>query len=178
MSTTRPELSERTESARSNTTVTMLAVIAVFVALSAVGSLVKIPSPLGTVAFDSAPGFFVGIAFGGVPGAIVALIGHLITAAMTGFPLTLPMHLIIAVGMGLCAWAFGVLGRRGNVGLVIGFVVAAVLNSFVLGLIVLPIGGVAMYTGMSISLLVGAIANLAVATIAYLALRNTRLLRR
>lgn len=178
MSTTRTELSDRTQTTGSNATVRMLAIIAVFVALSAVGSLIKIPSPLGTVAFDSAPGFFVAVAFGGVAGAIVAFVGHLITAAMTGFPLTLPMHLIVAVGMGVCAWAFGVLGRRGNVGLVIGFVVAAVLNSFVLGLIVLPVGGVAMYTGMSISLLVGAVANLAVAAIAYLALRNTRLLRR
>lgn len=175
MPTNKPDLAQRTEAPKANATVRILAVIAVFTALSAVGSLVKIPSPLGTVAFDSAPGYFVAAAFGGLPGAVVACLGHLITAAMTGFPLSLPIHIVIALGMGICAWTFGLFARRGNVGMVIGFVLAALLNSVVLSLIVLPVGGVAMYKGMTVFLLIGTVVNLALAMIAHLALRRSRI---
>lgn len=34
-----------------------IARLAILIALSAVGALIKIPSPVGTVAFDSAPAF-------------------------------------------------------------------------------------------------------------------------
>ena len=59
-----------------------LAIIAVFVALSAAGSLVKIPSPLGSVGLDSAPGFFTALAFGGWLGFLVIAIGHLLTSCL------------------------------------------------------------------------------------------------
>jgi len=153
-----------------------LAVMAIFIALAAVGSLIKIPSPVGTIGLDSAPGFFVAIGFAGWMGAVVAAVGHLITAAVVGFPLSLPVHLVLAVGMAACAFVFGWLGRKGTVGLIAGFVLAALLNSVVLGLIMLPIGGVVAYTATIIPLLIGATMNLAIATVAYLALRNTRLL--
>ncbi|WOQ18731.1 ECF transporter S component [Raineyella sp. W15-4] len=152
-----------------------VAIMAVFIALSAVGSLIKLPSPLGTVALDSAPGFFTAVAFGGWLGFVVAAVGHLLTSAIAGFPLTLPLHLLIALGMGICAQVFCWLGRRGTVGMVAGLVVTAVLNSFGLGLVVLPVGGWGMYVASVPSLLVGAVVNLVIATIAYYAVRNTRL---
>ena len=153
-----------------------LAIMAVFIALSAVGSLVKIPSPLGTVGLDSAPGFFAALAFGGWVGFIVIAIGHLLTAAIVGFPLTLPVHLAIAFGMGLCALAFRWIGKRGLAWLAVAVVVAALLNSFALGLIVLPIGGWAMYVASVPSLLVGAVINLVIAAAAYWAVRDSKLL--
>lgn len=153
-----------------------LAVLAVFIALSAVGSLIKIPSPVGTIGLDAAPGFFVAVGFAGWMGAVVAAVGHLVTSAVVGFPLSLPVHLAIAAGMALCAGVFGWLGRRSTTGLVIGFVVAALINSVVLGLIMIPIGGVPLYLATIVPLLIGAVVNLGIATAAYLALRNTRLL--
>ncbi|WOP18269.1 ECF transporter S component [Raineyella sp. LH-20] len=151
-----------------------VAVMAIFIALSAVGSLVKLPSPLGTVALDSAPGFFAAVAFGGWVGFVVAAVGHLLTAALTGFPLTLPLHLLIAVGMGVCALVFSWLARRGTVGMVVGLVVTALLNSVGLGLVVLPVGGWGMYVAAVPSLLAGAVVNLVIAAVAYYAVRNTR----
>lgn len=154
-----------------------LAIMAIFIALSAVGSLIKIPSPLGTVGLDSAPGFFAALAFGGPTGAVVIAVGHLLTSAIVGFPMTLPMHLAIALGMAGCAVALRWVARRGGtVRLVVAAVVAALLNSVVLGLTVLPIGGWGMYAATVPFLLVGAVLNLAIAAIAYRALRGSRLL--
>ena len=152
-----------------------LAIMAVFIALSAVGSLVKIPSPLGTVGLDSAPGFFAALAFGGWVGFIVIAVGHLLASAIVGLPLTLPVHLAIAIGMGLCALAFCWLGKRGLVWLAGAVVATALLNSFGLGLIVLPIGGWGMYLASVPSLLIGAVVNLVIAAVAYWAVRDSTL---
>lgn len=174
---TTPKLEERAhDQSAGGLSARKLAIMAIFIALSAVGALIRIPSPVGTVALDAAPGFFVALGFGGWMGAVVALVGHLLTAAITGFPLTLPVHLVIGVGMGACAWVFGWLGRKGTAGLVAGFVLALLINSPVLALIMLPMGGWALYIATVPSLAVGAAVNLAIATIAYLPLRKTRLL--
>lgn len=171
-------ISERTpdQATKAPLSARKLAIMAVFIALSAAGSLVKIPSPLGTVGLDSAPGFFTAVAFGGWMGFIVIAIGHLLGSAIVGFPLTLPVHLVIAVGMGLCALAFRWVGRRGTVWLVVSVVTTSLLNSFGLGLIVVPIGGWGMYLASVPSLLLGAAVNLVLAAIAYRALRTSKLL--
>lgn len=176
MSTTKPALDERAHDAQAVFSVKRITVMAIFVALSAVGALIKIPSPLGTIALDSAPGFFVALGFTGWMGAVVAAIGHLLTAAFTGFPQTIPVHLFIAVGMGVCAWILGTLKKFGTVGVVGGFVLAAVLNSFGLALILIPLAGMPAYLAAVPFLLVGAVVNLAIAVLAWLALRTTSLL--
>ncbi len=174
---TQPKLEDRPHDQRAfGLSARRLAIMAVFIALSAVGALIKIPSPVGTVALDAAPGFFVAIGFGGWMGAVVAAVGHLLTAGVTGFPLTLPLHLAIAAGMAACAWVFGWLGRKGTAGLVAGFVLAVIINSPVLALIMLPVGGWPLYLATLPSLAIGAVLNLAIATVAYLSLRKTPLL--
>lgn len=172
-------LSDRAPDLTSATRVSarQLALMAIFIALSAVGALVKIPSPVGSVGLDSAPGFFAAIGFGGWVGFAVIAIGHLLTSAIVGFPLTLPIHLAIAVGMGGCALVFRWIGRRQQVAwLGLAIVLAAVLNSFVLGLVVLPLGGWGMYVAALPSLLVGAVLNLVIAGVAYRTVRNSPLL--
>lgn len=154
-----------------------LAVMAIFIALSAVGALVKIPSPMGTVGLDSAPGYFVAVAFGGGMGALVIAIGHLLTSAVVGFPFTLPVHLLIAAGMAVCALVFRLLGRRGKSGWLVAAVVAAtLLNSLGVGLVVLPVGGTALYLAVIVPLLMGSAVNVTVAALAYLAVSNSTLL--
>jgi uncharacterized membrane protein len=158
-------------------TARQLALMAIFIALSAVGSVVKIPSPLGSVGLDSAPGFFAAVGFGGWVGFVVIAVGHLLTSAIVGFPLTLPIHAVIALGMGGCALVFRWLGRRSNPAwLVLAIVVVALLNSVVLGLIVLPLGGWAMYLAAVPSLLLGAVVNLVIAGVAYRTVRTSPLL--
>ncbi|MTI46581.1 MAG: ECF transporter S component [Firmicutes bacterium] len=112
---------------------TRLAYIAMLIALSAVGSLIKIQ---GSIAFDSMPGFFAALFLGPVAGALVAGIGHFLSALTSGFPYTLPMHLIVAAEMALFAFIFGWVYRRSNG--IIASIVATILNGPVAALVVVP----------------------------------------
>ncbi len=156
-----------------------IAIIAIFVALSAVGALIKIPSPIGSIGLDSFPGYFCALAFGFPEGAIVIAIGHLLSAAVTGFPLTIPFHLAIAVSMAAVACVFRLIGKKGTVvAVVIAVVVASLLNSFGLALWLLPLGGWGLYVANIVPLLVASAVNAIIAAIAYFALRNTKLINK
>ncbi len=115
-----------------NTTATWrTARLAIFTALSAVGSLIKIPSPLGSLAFDSSPGFFVALFFGPFEGAFVSGLGHFATAAVSGFPLGV-LHVPIAIGMALAGAAIGLLNRvNKNWGFLPALVVGVIINTVI-----------------------------------------------
>lgn len=148
--------------------------IAILIALSAVGAFIKIPSPTGTVALDSAAGFFTAAAFGPIDGGFVAGLGHLFTAATTGFPLGLPMHLYI--GLQMVAWAiiFWFLATRVN--LWVGVVVAILCNGVISAALLIPIGGVGMFVAMLVPLLVGSTVNLIVAALAYKIVKKSNII--
>lgn len=139
--------------------------IAILIALSAVGAFIKIPSPTGSVALDSAPGFFAAGAFGPVIGGIVISIGHLFSSGTTGFPLSLPVHIYIAGQMFLWAVVFWLLASKVNVWL--GVVVATICNGVVSALLMIPVGGMGMFTGFVGFLTIGAAVNLIIAGLAY-----------
>lgn len=107
---------------------------AMLIALSAVGSMIKIQ---GSIAFDSMPGFFAALFLGPSIGAIVAGLGHLLTALTSGFPLTVPMHIITAFEMALFVFLFGWIYKKSN-GIVASFV-AIILNGPVGAFITVPI---------------------------------------
>jgi uncharacterized membrane protein len=156
-----------------------IAIIAIFIALSAVGALIKIPSPIGSIGLDSCPGYFCAVAFGGSIGAIVIAIGHLLSAAVVGFPLSIPIHLGIAVCMAAWAVIFRFLAKKiKKIGLPVAIVVASILNSVVTGLLLIPVGGWALYVANIIPLLVASAVNAIIAGIAYFAVRNTKLINK
>ena len=106
-----------------------LVITALFIALSFVGANIKIMS---TIAFDSMPGFLGALLFGPVYGAFIGAIGHFITALLQGFPLTLPVHLIIMIGMAVTMFVFGYVYKyfsKKNYG-------AAVILSLIVGVII------------------------------------------
>ena len=142
--------------------------VAILVALSGVGAFIKIPSPTGTVALDSAPGYLAAVAFSPLEGGVVGALGHLISAATAGFPLGLPIHLIIAAEMFVFAWVLGLLARP--LGAAVAAAVAVLLNGLLAPAILLPIGGLGMYAAQVVPLLVGSAINIAVAVIAGIAL--------
>ena len=78
-----------------------------FSALCVVGSLLPFPSPIGTIAFDSFPGYLAALYFGPLDGAVVCAIGHLATSVVHGFPLG-PWHILIALGMAIVGAVVGV----------------------------------------------------------------------
>jgi len=81
-----------------------LVIAAFFIALSLVGSYIKI---FGTIAFDSLPGFLAALLLGPVYGALIGFLGHIFTALTSGFPLSVPMHIVIAATMAITMFGFG-----------------------------------------------------------------------
>ena len=142
--------------------------IAILVALSAVGAFIKIPSPTGTVALDAAPGYLAGAAFSPGEGASVGALGHMLSALTTGFPLGLPVHLLIAVEMAVFVWLFGMMVRRINVW--VAAILAILINGVVGAAIMIPIGGTGMFGALVLPLLVGSAINVVVAVLAAAAL--------
>ena len=155
-------------------TIKRIIFMAVFIALSAVGSVIKIPSPVGTIGLDSAPGYFSALAFGGLDGAIVIAIGHLLTAAVVGFPLTIPMHLLIAVLMALWAVIFRLVNK--SLGLIPAVIAGVLLNGVISSFTMLPMGGMAAAIALMPYLVVGSAINVIIAAAAFKAIKASKLI--
>lgn len=151
-----------------------LSIMAIFIALSAVGALIKIPSPVGTIGMDSAPGFFSALAFGGLTGAIVIAFGHLLTSAVVGFPLTVPVHLYVALQMAL--WAVVYRWVNEKLGLIPAVIAGVILNGVVSAFAMLPMMGMGGVLGLLPFLVVGAAINVIISAAAYKAIKGSRLI--
>ena len=172
-------MSDAPDLKKSGWTVKRISILVIFIALSAVGSLVKIPSPVGAAALDSCPGFFIALAFGYLEGAVVIAIGHLLTAATVGFPMTLPIHIGAAASMAICAFVFRFVGiklLKGKIGLIAAVIITTLLNGFGGGLLAVLLGGWGLYFALLPSLLVASAMNTIIAAIAYYSVRNSKLL--
>ena len=91
----------------------------------------------------------------------------------------MPLHLTIAVSMAVVAVIVRFLATKiGKIGPVLSIIVGVVLNSFVLGFWLLPLGGWGLYTGATPSLFVASLVNGVIAVIAFYALRNTKLINK
>ena len=146
----------------------LVARITVFAALSVVGSFIHLPSPVPSVAFDSAPGFFVALYFGPLDGFCVLGLGHMATAVVSGFPLGI-LHLPIAVGLACGGAATGLVNRRWSF---IPAIATGIAINTALVVLAIPVLGVAATLSFTPFLLLAAIVNGVVATLAYLALRK------
>jgi hypothetical protein len=146
-----------------------IARMAIFIALSVVGAFIKIPSPTGTVAMDSCPGYFSALAWGYREGGIVIALGHLATAATVGFPLGV-LHLLIAVLMIVAAilFRFGgtVVPRKWGINLVAAVLLGGTFNGL-MALIMAPLLGWGLAIALTPSLLVASYIDTAISAIAY-----------
>lgn len=139
-----------------------IAVMALSVALAGAGAFIKIPSPVGTVALDSWPGYACALAIG-PSGSWVAFAGHLASGFVSGFPLGLALHGLIALEMVLCALAFAWTWRR--LGVVAGVAVAVLLNGLAAPLALAPWLGIPLVVSLMVPLTVAATVNVALASI-------------
>ncbi len=143
---------------------------AVLIALCVIGANVKI---MGSIALDSAPAFLGAIILGPVAGAVLGVFGHLISAMLSGFPLTLPVHLIIAVFMGACMFAFGgirqKMGRTKLTAILLADLVGYLINVPVELVLLYPILKQAVYA-LFVPLTLATIANLIICEVIYAAL--------
>jgi len=88
---------------KTNISTKNLVIVALFIALSYVGSYLKL---FGTIAFDSLPGFLAALVLGPVYGAAIGFLGHVFTALTSGFPMG-PLHLVIAASMAITMLGYG-----------------------------------------------------------------------
>lgn len=155
-----------------------IVLLSMFIALCFIGSVIKMPSPTGTVAFDSMPAFLAASLLGPGPGAAIGLLGHLMTASSAGFPLTLPIHLLIGFQMAAVCWIYGILFRKVNryVAVLIGILFNGVGAPAML--ILMPGFGTAFFAAMVLPLSVGSFINIIVAFMVHLSLEKTNVLKK
>lgn len=149
--------------------------MALLIALSFVGSFIKI---FQSIALDSLPGYFAAFYLGPIPGAIVAASGHIITAINSGFPSTLPIHLIIMIAMGIGAYLVGILFRKFNG--IVACVAGVLFNGpILLGVLIpittklnMPVAGKAFFLMLIIPLVLASSVNIILAYIVYNIVEN------
>ncbi|MGE5579301.1 MAG: hypothetical protein ACM3WU_04575 [Bacillota bacterium] len=147
-----------------------IAVMALSVALAAAGAFIKIPSPVGTVALDSWPGYACSLVLG-PSGSWVAFAGHLASALVSGFPLGPALHAVIALEMALCALAFAWVTRR--FGYVAGVTVAVLLNGLTAPFALSPWLGMPLVVTLFVPLTVAAFVNVTLAALVGRAVSRT-----
>jgi uncharacterized membrane protein len=151
-----------------------IARMAIFIALCAVGALIKVPSPTGTVALDAAFAFFSAITFGWREGSIVAAFGHMLTALTTGFPLSFPIHIFVAVQMAVWVSIFQLVSRKFH--LWFGAFIGIFLNGVVSSLLMIPIGGIGLMAALILPLTFAASINVFIAITAFLIINKSRMI--
>jgi uncharacterized membrane protein len=140
-----------------------LPLIGLFIAMSVVGSLIKIPSPTGTIALDALPGFIAAGLLGGGTGALVGALGHLMTAFTAGFPLGPPLHLFIALEMALVLWTYAFLRKRlrRSMAILLAILANGVLSP--LAFVLIPGFGIGFFLAMVLPLTIGSAVNILLA---------------
>jgi len=142
--------------------------IALFCAMAYVGANLKIA---GSIAFDSSPAFLCAMLMGGLPGATAGTLGHMFSAMLSGFPLTLPLHIVIGVEMGIICFVTGILVKKSGWPIWLAAIVTLVLNAFVSPaiLIIWPGFGLNAALAIFVPLLLASAANVILAAaLAYL----------
>ncbi|MDI3311729.1 MAG: ECF transporter S component [Thermoanaerobacterium sp.] len=139
-----------------------LSLVAMLIAMSAVGAMIKI---YNTVAFDSLPGYFASLYFGGYIGATVISLGHIFTALTSGFPLGIPNHIIIAVSMAVCAYFYSLAYKKFNSYAAVA--VGTILNGPIATLIFVPQYGWGFFLQMVLPLTIASFVNVLLASIMY-----------
>lgn len=137
-------------------------ILAMFIALSVVGALIKIPAIVGSVAIDLFPALIAAVLLGGRSGALIASFGHLLSALIVGMPLG-PFHLLVAAEMAGLVWVFGNLYRgERKILAIMTFIIG---NGFIAPLPFLFFVGTGFYTALVPSLVVGSLLNISLAIV-------------
>ncbi len=158
--------------------------MAMFIAISAIGSVIVVQ---GTIAFDSMAAFLGALVLGPVYGGVIGIIGHMLTAYLSGFPLTLPVHFLVGGMMFVSCWSFGWVYRWSEklfnfqVSGIVGVFVAVLLNGPIslalVSLYMQSFVGVpfkAFFIPMFPALTLAAAVNVILAIVVYKALKRAR----
>lgn len=142
-----------------------LTLAAMFIALGVIGSMIKL---FGSIALDSLSAFVGTVFLGPGFGFLLGSFGHLATAVFSGFPLSLPVHLVTAVLMGICMVCYGFVraktSQKWGMNRWLSIVVAYLINTPLALLVLYPLLGPLVFT-LIIPLSMGALLNLVLAEV-------------
>lgn len=110
-----------------------LTTLALLLALTVIGANISF---FGSIALDSFPAFLGTLLLGPVAGAFLGGVGHLLSALFSGFPMTLPLHIFIAVMMSATMFLFGLVREKTDNRYISGFVAYFVNVVVELGLLI------------------------------------------
>ncbi len=101
---------------------------ALLIALCAIGG--QIHFGVYSIGFDSSPAFVGALMLGPVAGAVLGALGHLATAASTGFPLSVPIHVAVAIVMAGTGASIGYITKRmtSSFSYVVGGILGYIVN--------------------------------------------------
>lgn len=101
---------------------------ALLIALCAIGGQIHLG--VYSIGFDSSPAFVGALMLGPVAGAVLGALGHLATAASTGFPLSVPIHLAVAIIMAGTGASIGYITKRmtSSFSYVVGGILGYIVN--------------------------------------------------
>jgi uncharacterized membrane protein len=136
--------------------------LALFVALSVVGGMIKVPAPISSVALDSFPALIAAVLLGPAAGALVGAFAHLISSLIGGLPMG-PLHLLIAIEMAAIVWLFGQLYVSVRKWAAIAAFI--LLNGFVLPAPFILLMGMPFYVSAVPGITMAAIFNTMIATV-------------
>lgn len=137
--------------------------IGLFSATALAGSFITLPSPIPSVALDSASGYFCSLYYGPQEGFYVFALGHTLTATLHGFPLG-PLHLPVALGMGAQGALMG--KTKGALGPFAATVLGITFNTL-LAFVAFPVYGLAFVASLLPYLAFASSTNAALAYAAY-----------
>lgn len=145
-----------------------IVLLSLFIAMSVVGGYIKLPNPItSSIALDSLPAYLSALLLGGIPGAIVGFLGHMASAALGGFPLSLPVHILVGLEMGVIMLVFNFCAKRIN--LIAAIIICIVLNGIACpaSLILIPGMGMPVFLGAVIPLTVASALNIIICALIY-----------
>ncbi len=160
---------ERSESMKKNKN-QVLVLMSLLVAFSYLGSLIKIQ---GSIALDALPAYLGALLLGPLPGAAIGFMGHLLTALTSGFPMTMPLHLFIALMMALTVGLFGLTAKKASVFLAsaVGTLMNGPLSTFgasyLASLLGLGFSGRMMFFALILPLTITSFVNISGAVVLY-----------
>lgn len=126
---------------------------------------------MGSIGLDAMPAFFSAATISPMMGGFVGAIAHMISAAFTGFPFSLPVHLAVALVMFLTCFLYGYTRAKFNryLAVIVGIVMNGPVNLFVAAMLSKALGmefaGMMMFTILIGPLTLAASVNVIVAEV-------------
>ncbi|MDN5342463.1 ECF transporter S component [Oceanotoga sp. DSM 15011] len=150
-----------------------ISLIGIFTALAFILSFLKFPSPVGSIALDSMPGFLLSI-INPLYGGIASLLGHFFTSWNSGFYFQL-YHIPLALAMFAITYIFGKLYQKNKI---ISILIGVILNGIVSPFIVVKIITFKGVLGIMPMLIVASIVNILLAVIIYSMLKKYNIIKK